>query len=197
MIQYDKINNQILSSSCLTCKDECFQPPNKEVPKVGCCSYSPTFYLLEISNMIHKDETFFLEAILSNPKSQISPFHITVPANIHPSYSKTDSDLDLSPLEEDDLRHSHSICQFFKNNQGCTLHPSFKNSVCRSFVCLSIEDHLNEREKQPLQAFTHYIKKEESNFQRIHEQQLRNLNADLQTSPVAVINYFKSLKKTQ
>ncbi|MCL7747436.1 hypothetical protein [Halalkalibacter alkaliphilus] len=194
MIQFDNINKQILSSACLQCEDEFFQPPSNNIPKVGCCSYSPTFYLLEIAKMINKDEAFFQNCILQHPKAHISPFHITVQAQVHPDYTHIANKESLSKLAADDLRHSYSVCQFFKYEKGCSLDPSFKNSVCRSFICLSIEAHLNKKEKESLQSWTHLIKHEESLFQRTHEESLKKLGVNLQSNPSAVVHYFKTLQ---
>lgn len=126
MIHFDKTNRQILTSACLQCNDDCFQPPSKEVPKVGCCSYSPTFYLLEIKNMVQTNEVFFQEYFLNHPAALIEPYSIKIPAIIHPMYNSRPIQQGLTKLEQDDLRQSYSICQFFKTNHGCTLDPSYK-----------------------------------------------------------------------
>ena len=70
----------------------------------------------------------------------------------------------LTQLEKDDLRHSYSICQFSEENKGCSLDPSFKNSVCRSFICTSIEESLHD-DKQVVQHLIKEIRTEEHDFQ--------------------------------
>ncbi|KHF40445.1 hypothetical protein [Halalkalibacter okhensis] len=144
--------------------------------------------------MINKDEAFFLKHILHHPKALLSPYHITVQAQVHSDYERVFWKESLSKLEADDLRHSYSICQFFKNEKGCSLHPSFKNSVCRSFICLSIEARLNEDERESLHSWTQMIKHEEMLFQRTHEQALMDLGINLLSDPSAVMDYFKTLQ---
>ncbi|MFC0472814.1 hypothetical protein ACFFHM_20585 [Halalkalibacter kiskunsagensis] len=196
MIEFDNTNKQILSQACLTCKDEYFQPPINNMPKVGCCSYSPTFYLYEIAQMCRRDEQFFFQNILAHPTAEISPFSIKIHANTHPAYSQAvaNNKQTLSKIEEDDLRLSYSTCQFFKKEEGCTLHPSFKNSVCRSFICLSIENSLTEKKKQTLLKWTKLIKNEEMTFQRVHEHELKQKDLTLLSNPIEVVHYFQQLQ---
>jgi hypothetical protein len=194
MIKFDNTNKQILSSACLTCEDEFFQPPIHDIPKVGCCSYSPTFYLYEIALMCRKDEQFFLDKILTNPHAEISPFSIKIHANVHPAYAFVSKKQARTKLEEDDIRLSYSICQFFKKEEGCTLHPSYKNSVCRSFICLTIENSLTEHMKHSLQKWTRIIKNEEMTFQREQELELKKRKINLKLNPTEVIHYFQGLE---
>ncbi|GAE36517.1 hypothetical protein [Halalkalibacter akibai] len=190
MIQIDQTKRQILSNSCLFCQDEFFQPPTNSLPKVGCCSYSPTFRLLEIANMALKDPLFLKEDVLSHPKAEVFPFSVKVHANIHSEFHKTNHSK-LTKIEREDLQLSYSVCQYFEI--GCTLDPSFKNNVCRTFICLTIEDSLNEDQKKELQYWTKTFQDEDRTFQLKHEANLKKLGLDLINNPTEVIDYFQSI----
>ncbi len=190
MITIDRSNKQILSSLCFNCQDDAFQPPTRSFPKVGCCSYSPTFYLLEISNMCKKTEAIDVYSILHHPAAQLEEYKVTIKAKVHPSFNQ----LSLGPLtslEKDDLRHSYSICHFFIENKGCSLDPAFKNAVCRSFICTKIEESL-QYDKDAVQQMTNQIRKEEVAFQQHHENILKQKGINLLTSPTEVIQYFET-----
>ncbi|WP_088105313.1 hypothetical protein [Halalkalibacter urbisdiaboli] len=191
MIIFDKTYNQLLTNACLTCQDEHFQPPIPELPVIGCCSYSPVFTLFEIHNMVKINEDFFY-SLYSHQAATIHPFTIFVEAEVHATFHL----LDLSPyskLERDDLKTSYSICQFFKNDQGCSLHPSFKNAVCRSFICTTVEDALSDNQKQQLAEWTNAIQKEVQYFLHVHKHELEKRSINLINEPDEVVAYLKSI----
>lgn len=190
MIFIDQEKKQILSNNCLNCQDPFFQPPNRQFAKVGCCSYSPSFYLLEIAKMCLDNPSFFINSILTHPNAERFAYSIKVHANVHPAYEKT-SRGHLSKLERDDLKLSYSTCQYFHN--GCSLNPSYKNAVCRTFICMSVEDSLDEEQKELLQKWTKTFSKEEMDFQIKHEAELNKRGIDLIEDPVQVIQYFRKL----
>ncbi|WP_227938138.1 hypothetical protein [Alkalihalobacillus deserti] len=190
MIFIDIEKRQILSNSCLNCQDDFFQPPNRQFPKVGCCSYSPTFYLLEIAKMCAEDQSFFIDSVLMHPKAETFPYSIKVHAEVHPAYQQVRK-VNLSKLEEDDLKLSYSTCQFF--NKGCSLDPSFKNVVCRTFICMTIENSLEQEQKDSLQKWTKTFSKEELDFQLKHESELKKRGIDLIKNPQKVVQYFQGL----
>jgi hypothetical protein len=192
MIYIDKEKQQILSNSCLNCQDDSFQRANSSLPVIGCCSYSPTFHLLEIANMSVKDPEFLKEFVLKHAKAEIFPYSVKVHASIHSDYKNVDLKL-LTKLEEEDLRLSYSTCQYF--HQGCTLDSTFKNIVCRTFICLTIEDALNKQEKNELNYWTKTFHKRERDFQKLHEGELKKRGIDLVNNPLEVINYFQALNK--
>ncbi|MBP3952961.1 hypothetical protein [Bacillus suaedae] len=193
MITLDQKNNQILSSLCRNCKDPYFQPPT-HLKKVGCCSYSPTFQLLELSKMCTLDQAQF-NLIYNHPDAIIHPYSITVKAAIDPSHDEVKHSSSLTQLERDDLELSYSVCQFFEDRKGCSLQPSFKNAVCRSFICSTIEDSLPNRDKASVQSWTKNIHTQSKEFQHTHEQALLHLGIDLISSPKKVIHYFQALAK--
>ncbi|TWI59215.1 hypothetical protein [Halalkalibacter nanhaiisediminis] len=191
MITIDQANMQIISTSCLNCQDVYFKPPSGEIPKVGCCSYSPTFYLLQLANMSKKEHSFDIKSILQHQAARVEDYKVTVFAHVHEAYFKVSKKF-LTQMEKDDLRHSYSICQFFKEKKGCILDPSFKNSVCRSFICTNIEESLHY-DQQVVQAFINEIRTEEHGFQKYHEQVLKQKGINLREHSEEVIEYLKTI----
>ncbi|WP_062047097.1 hypothetical protein [Bacillus sp. JCM 19034] len=192
MIQIDQQNNQILSKACLNCQDPHFQPPNPYITKVGCCSYSPTFQLLEISKMCQDDIKQFWE-IYQHPATIIRPYTILLQANIDESFQNISCD-DFTSLEEEDLKINHSICQLFEIGKGCSLQPKFKNAVCRSFICSTIEEQLTEEEQLTMTSAIKAMHHETREFQKQHSHLLKERSIDLLHNPNEVIQYFQSIK---
>lgn len=191
MITIDRANRQITSILCFNCKDECFQPPTENIPKVGCCSYSPTLYLLQIANMCKRSDIIDVHSIIGHPAAVLKKYSVRIQAEVHSSF-KLRSQESLTQLEIDDLRQSYAICQFFKENKGCSLDPSFKNAVCRSFICSSIEES-SHYDKQAVQQMTRQFRMEEYEFQEYHESILEQKGINLRTAPNEVIQYFQTI----
>lgn len=191
MIQIDYNNNQILSKACLNCQDPHFQPPNLSMTKVGCCSYSPSFQLLEISRMCQDHVEQFWE-IYDHEAAIIHPYSILLQAKVDESYSTFSSD-HFTSLEEEDFKTRHSICQLFEKGRGCSLQPKFKNAVCRSFICSTIEEQLTESEQIAMSKTVKAIQQETRDFQKLHSNRLKECSIDLLHTPDEVVSYFQSL----
>ncbi|ARK30736.1 hypothetical protein [Halalkalibacter krulwichiae] len=92
-------------------------------------------------------------------------------------------------MENEDLKLSYSTCQFFYN--GCTLKPSFKSAVCRTFICMTIEESLSETKQDELQYWNRVFQKEEKDFQAFHVKELQKRNINLLDNPHKLIKYFQ------
>ncbi|MFC0560673.1 hypothetical protein ACFFH4_16945 [Halalkalibacter alkalisediminis] len=132
-----------------------------------------------------------MNSILKHPKAETFAYSIKVHANVHPTYQQTSQE-HLSKLEKDDLKLSYSTCQYFDN--GCSLDPSYKNAVCRTFICMTIENSLDEKHKKLLHKWTKTFSKEEMDFQVKHETKLKQRGINLIETPAKVIKYFQELK---
>ncbi|WP_100408133.1 hypothetical protein [Bacillus solitudinis] len=191
MIYFDEKHSQILTNSCMNCQEKHFQPPNEQVPRVGCCSYSPVLGLFEIAKIIKQNESF-LHRLLQTSDVSIHPYHIVVHAKVHSTFAKEDI-ATLSVLEQEDLKTSYSVCQFFEETRGCTLPPSFKNTVCRSFICSTVELSFTPEEHLNFKKWTQNINKEADNFHREHKLNLQKKSIDIKNNTEKVISYFKVL----
>jgi hypothetical protein len=192
VINFDKTNRQLLTSACLSCNEPHFSRPIEELPHVGCCSYSPVFSLFELSKVATEDPSFYFE-LVNQDANTVNDYTIRINAWIHPAYQKNDHSLKRSTIEQEDLKISYSICRFFKENQGCTLKPSFKNAVCRSFICSTVEDRLATDEKSHLLEWVQDIQSEATSFHRKHETILKERRMSLKEHPNQVFSYLKAL----
>lgn len=193
MISFDKDNKQILSNFCLSCIDPYFSTRGSNTEKTGCCSYSPVFTLYEIHQMVKADDTaFFLNDIYHNDTNTVYPYEIKIHANVHPSYF-TLQVANLTKIERDDTKVRHSTCQFFQPNRGCTLKPSYKNSVCRTFICSAIEDKLDTDRKKDLDAWSRTLQMESKYFHEYHKNVLLSKGKDLLANVDEIIDYLKML----
>ncbi|GAE30643.1 hypothetical protein [Halalkalibacter hemicellulosilyticus] len=190
MIEIDNTYDQIVSRACLNCQDPQFQPP-KGIEKVGCCSYSPTFQLLEISRICndHIDQFW---SIYHHPAAVIHPYSIFVKAKVDPSFDQLNTPF-LTQLEKDDQQTSYSICHFFKKGKGCSLHPQFKNAVCRTFICTTIEEQLTTTEQKAMNEMIKRVYQETRKFQTFHSKSLKSQSLNLKNNPEAIVHYFQSI----
>ncbi|WP_209122669.1 hypothetical protein [Alkalihalobacillus sp. BA299] len=196
MIEYDQKNKQILSSACLSCSDPYFQPGHSSLPTVGCCSYSPIISLFEIHRMVKQNDTdFFINNIYNNPNRTVSEYHIIIHAHVHPRFQRQNTD-QLSSIEKADLKLSYSICQFFERKNGCSLLPSYKNATCRSFICSSIEQQLDDHTQKQLLNWTRSIQLETKTFNTYHEKALKSKGLTLKNNVEAVISYLQTVKES-
>ncbi|MCK0471952.1 hypothetical protein [Halalkalibacter sp. APA_J-10(15)] len=191
MLEIDNTYNQLLSRACLNCLDPQFQPPKDTVEKVGCCSYSPTFQLLDIFRMCNDNVDQFW-SIYHHPAAIIHPYSIFVKAEVDSAFDQLNTQ-SLSPLEKDDKRTSYSICQFFRKGKGCSLHPQFKNAVCRTFICTTIEEQLTSSDQKTMKEMIKKVYQETRDFQAIHSKNLKSQFIDLRDNPKAIVHYFQSI----
>ncbi|WCK55495.1 hypothetical protein PP175_05970 [Aneurinibacillus sp. Ricciae_BoGa-3] len=212
VISWDGENKQLLSTVCRRCPEPHFQPRTDELGHIGCCAYEPVFTLYEIYAMIRAgEEKYFLESIYHNPLNTIHPYEIMAGGRVHPSYyGKKDGEA-LSPHEKADaLSHnprtrflavdeklSYTVCQFFIDGKGCGLDPRFKTSICRSFICQSIEDKLSEREREQLDSWRRSIREEAEPFHRYHKKILEREGITLLEDVHAVMDYFRKLLEAE
>lgn len=198
MISWDSLNKQILTTLCRHCPDEYFAPYFPASPHVGCCSYSPTFGLFEIHNMVKAGKRdFFLRKIYENERAEITGEGILVHANVDPYYEELVEHQELSRLEVEDLRLRFSICQFFEQEKGCGLPPAFKNSTCRSFICLAVEERLSDREKQQLTGWAKDILSEVDEFVHRHSNVLKANGWTLQNDIHQILDYLASVHEKE
>lgn len=193
MLTYDTKDKQILTSICRNCPDPYFAPKHPSFPHVGCCSYSPVFTLFEIYKMLKADQKeFFLGHIYTNTSNSIRPYEIVIHANVHSLYDEIDQK-DKSTTEIEDTRIGFSICQFFEEGKGCTLHPPFKTSVCRSFICSTVEERLSAFEKEKLLNEVKSIKSEAEEFKVKHRIGLQKKKWNLQDNLPDLLNYLENV----
>jgi hypothetical protein len=191
MIHYDQINDQILTPLCRQCPEEYFKPLTDQIPHVGCCSYSPVFTLFEVYKIIKEDQIpFFLENIYHNPKATIFPYEIEVHARVHLSFEQYDSS-SFTQIEKEDLRIKFSVCQYFEQGKGCGLPPLFKTSVCRSFICSSVEERLDRDEKRKFTLYVRKIRSEASQFNLLHKKRLVEKGINFVHHLPQVLDYLK------
>lgn len=192
MLTYDNKNKQILTSICRNCPDEYFAPKHPSLPHVGCCSYSPVFTLFEIYKMLKENQKeFFIDQIYHNKSNTIRPYEIVIHANVHSLYDECDIQ-GQSALEIEDTILGYSVCQFFEADKGCSLYPPFKTSVCRSFICSTIEENLSEVKKQELLTWVKGIRSEAEEFNLKHQTILQERKWNLLNNLAQVLNYLEN-----
>lgn len=192
MISFDSTHKQILSPSCVNCRDPYFQPADDTLLKVGCCSYSPVFTLFELNACIaHGEESFFREKIFANKHAMIRDFEVIVYAAVNEAFYKRNLST-FSKIEIDDVRLSYSVCQFFEDGIGCQLPPSFKNATCRSFICMTVEQCLTDIEQKALYQAAKNIQNEVKTFNdcyiKVFQEQRWNFHHHLDE----IIAYFQN-----
>ncbi|QOY35380.1 hypothetical protein AWH56_022250 [Anaerobacillus isosaccharinicus] len=192
MITFDSQYKQVLTSACLKCKDPYFAPAHPVMVHVGCCSYSPVFGLFEIYQMIKAGNSeFFMESIYHHRSATIMQYEIIINAEVSPLFYEQKIN-HLSPIEKDDIRLQYSVCQFFKQQKGCTLPATYKNSTCRSFICLTVEEQLDDQTQAELKKWNTLIKQEVNAFVEQHRLELQRRSLNLQTNVQGVVDYLKS-----
>jgi hypothetical protein len=205
---WDQENRQLLSIQCRQCQDPHFQSISKEFEQVGCCRYEPVFTLFEIWKMLKKDqESFFKKEIYFNPRNRVFAYEIIAGAIIHPLFYERGEDgcipaerynqLMSNPhtkYQGIDLRLKYGICSFFVKGEGCGLEPSFKTSICRMFICDSIEDTLNKKELKKLHDMQRMVREEADCFQRAHVQALKQKGINLIEHLDQVVDYLKGIE---
>lgn len=191
MISFDKTYKQILSTACLNCLDPYFQPANRSLPNVGCCSYSPVFTLFELNAcLMNNDEAFFRERIFANKDASIHDFEVIVHAKVNDAFYTTDV-TSLSKIEIDDVKLGYSVCQFFKKGAGCQLYPSYKNATCRSFICMAIEENLTDIEQKRLSESAKNIQEEVKAFNRCYTKLFQRKGWNFHRYLDEIIAYFQ------
>lgn len=191
MITFDSQSKQVLTSACLKCKDPYFAPARPEMVHVGCCSYSPVFGLFEIYQMIKDGNSEFFMELIYHHSATILPYEIIINAEINPLFYEQKIN-HLSQIEKDDIRLQYSVCQFFEQKKGCTLPPSYKNSTCRSFICLTVEEQLDDQTQIEIKKWTTLIKQEVNAFVEQHRPVLQSHGLNLQTNVQGVVDYLKT-----
>lgn len=190
MISYDRENDQLLTPCCINCPDPYFQTQHHDLFHVGCCSYSPVFTLFEMAKMIRAERVdFFMERIYRNENNRIGPYEIEVHADVHPLFQKHDR-AGLTQVEREDLQQDFSVCQFFVPGKGCGLNPRFKTSVCRAFICTTVEERLAPEDKAMLDERTQAIYREAEAFNQKHETALKNKGWNLIDHLPQVLQYL-------
>ncbi|WP_078553380.1 hypothetical protein [Bacillus alkalicellulosilyticus] len=183
-------NNQILTSHCLNCPDDYFAPAESDVPHVGCCSYSPVFSLFEVYQAVKDNHIdFFINEILQHKSAVINDFEIKVQAMVDSRFSEKNL-TGLSQIEMDDLQLSYSMCQYFKQNMGCSLPLTLKNSTCRSFICSSVENMLPKDQQNNLKTWVNQIKREAATFNKTQQAILQERQLMLMQDFDSIIDYF-------
>ena len=158
---------------------------------VGCCSYSPVFSLFEIYQMMKDgNRDIFMEMFYGQKAATIKPYEITVHAEVHSLFDKQSVD-SLSSIEKEDLRLQYSVCQFFEPQKGCSLPANYKNATCRSFICLTIEDQLDDEAKVQLKEWNTNIHQEVHSFVKEHQRVLEQKGINLQNNVHAVLDYLE------
>jgi hypothetical protein len=208
VISWDVENKQLLSPVCRRCPEPHFQPRTDQQAHIGCCAYEPVFTLYEIYAMVRAgEERFFLENIYKNPVNTIYPYEITAGGRLHPSYYVKKEGQEISPYEKTkdlsqnqrtrflavDEKLAYTVCQFFVDGKGCGLDARFKTSICRSFICQSIEDKLSKRDGEQLDAWRRSIREEAEPFHRHHKKVLQKEGITLLEDVQAVLGYFRKL----
>ncbi len=186
----DQQNNQILSPLCSNCPEPYFKKAHPDLPNAGCCSYSPTFSLFELWKMVQKDERF-VRRLFELPTAEVLETEVKVHAHVHEGYSDRDDLSSLSPIEQSDLIERYSVCVFLRNGKGCMLDASFKNAVCRSFICPSVEATLSNELLHEIQAAIHAIQHEAKQFHTTCKQVLQELGLSLKKDHDEVIRFLK------
>lgn len=195
MITFDKKDNQILTTACINCKDPYFAPAKATMIHAGCCSYSPVFSLHEINEILKNNgRDDFFRFIYTNAKATIMPYEVIVHAHVDPLFHKQKLD-HLSTIDQDDIRLQYSVCQFFEPQKGCRLPPPYKNATCRSFICLTVEEQLDEAMKLKLKEWNTSIQKEVHAFNEKHRKTLQLKGFDLQNNVQEVVDYLQSEEK--
>lgn len=198
MITWDSSNKQILTSLCRSCPDVYFAPYHPALPHVGCCSYSPTFGLFEIYNMVKAGQRdFFLSKVYENKRAEFAEEGIRVLADVDAMYPELVLNQKLSPQESEDLRLRFSVCQFFVQGKGCGLPVSFKNSTCRSFICLAVEERLSDHEKQQLTEWAKAIRAEVDEFVHRHNAVLKAKGWTFQNDIHEILDYLESIHEKE
>ncbi|RXI97895.1 hypothetical protein DS745_16195 [Anaerobacillus alkaliphilus] len=191
MITFDTNYKQILTNACLHCRDPYFLPANPTFIHAGCCSYSPVLGLFEIYQMIKDgNREYFINTIYNHKAATIKPYEIIIHANVHPQFDQLSLN-HLSHIEKADIRLQYSVCQFFEPQKGCGLPGNYKNTTCRSFICLSVEDQLDEQRKSQLKKWNTLIYQEVKTFVKQHRKALQSFGMNLQTDVQSVLNYLE------
>lgn len=194
MITWDSMNRQILTPICRHCPEEYFAPYLSDSPHVGCCSYSPTFGLFELYKMVKAGQRdYFLGTIFENKNAAIMDDGVLVHADIHPQYPNIIQSQRLSPQEAEDLRLRFSVCPFFVQGKGCGLPSSFKNSTCRSFICMAVEESLSNREKQRLSEWAKEIRAEADGFVNRHKSFIKAKGWTFRKDIHHILDYLASI----
>lgn len=205
---WDQHNKQLLSPQCCQCKDPHFQSISEEFEPAGCCRYEPVFTLFEIWKMIRNgEESFFKKEIYFNRQNSINEYEIMAGAHIHSSFYKEKGDGSNPSLlfyqlmskkhtkyQAIDLRLKYGICSFFIEGKGCGLKPSFKTSICRMFICDSIEGTLNKKELEKLHKIQKEVREEADTFHRLHAGILQNKGLNLMHHLDQVLLYLRQVE---
>ncbi|MED0678178.1 hypothetical protein P4S83_07400 [Aneurinibacillus thermoaerophilus] len=210
VLWWEEENRQLLSAVCRNCPEPHFQRRSGDLPHIGCCAYEPVFTLFEIYKMIAAGKTeFFLKEIYANPQNEIYDYEIVAGASIQPLFYERSSEEDESPAERYerlkrspntaylavDERLAYAVCQFFIDGKGCGLDPRFKTSICRSFICSSIEEQLTEEERKHLSAWQRAIRDEAEPFHRRHKAILEEKGWTLRNHVHGIVEYFRQVSK--
>ncbi|WEG15433.1 hypothetical protein PQ478_12895 [Alkalihalophilus pseudofirmus] len=192
MINFDKKNRQLLTDACFSCSDPHFRRPIADLPQVGCCSYSPVFTLFELAKMAQSNPAFYFN-LLKDEHAMIFDYTICVHAFVHPVFFEVSKHTSLSSLEFDDLKTSYSVCRYFEDGKGCTLPPSFKNAVCRSFICTTVEESLTTSAQEELASHVKDIHVESWLFNKKHQAVLTAEGYTLKDHSQEIFTYLKSI----
>lgn len=199
---WDADNKQILSALCMHCKDPDFTPIFEDMENVGCCRYEPVFTLFEIYKMASEGESdFFLQQIYHHPNRRVYPYEIVIGARIDQRFNRPEEQENYkrwlnnpsTRYRAEDLRLKYATCSFFLSGQGCRLPPHYKTSICRSFVCHTIEDQVSEETRQHLQTWQRNIIDEAEKFNRYHRERLQKKGLNLVDHVSEILQYFTQM----
>ncbi len=196
---WDADNNQILSALCMHCKDPDFTPIFEDMENVGCCRYEPVFTLFEINKMVLDGEVdFFIQQIYHHPNRRVYPFEIVIGAQVDQRFNRAAEQEKYKKWLNNpstryravDFKLKYAICSFFILGKWCGLPPHFKTSICRSFVCLTIEDTASEKTRQQMQTWQRNIVDEAEKFNRFHRERLQKKGLNLIDHMDDILQYF-------
>ncbi|RKD23759.1 hypothetical protein BEP19_04840 [Ammoniphilus oxalaticus] len=140
------------------------------------------------------DRAFFYEQIYRHEQSVVDDYTITVHAYVHPLYMEALQEKELSNLEQADLKLSFSVCRFFVEGKGCSLHPAYKTSTCRSFICSTIEEQLTDQQCSELSHRVRQIREEVRAFEVVHQAKLKQKNWTLSSQLEPILDYLEAVK---
>ncbi|HBI03374.1 MAG TPA: hypothetical protein DDY49_05005 [Paenibacillaceae bacterium] len=205
---WDQHNKQLLSPHCRQCRDPHFQRISEDFEPAGCCRYEPVFTLFELWKMVRSgEESFLKKEIWNHPQNHIYEYEIIAGAHMHSSFYEKREDGSIpshvfeqlmgsqhTKYQAVDLRLKYGICPFFIKGEGCGLKPSFKTSICRMFICDSIEEALNKKELEKLHGIQRKVQEEANTFNSFHAGILREKGLDLIRHLDEVIDYLRQVE---
>ena len=136
-------------SLCTTC-------PRNRIQ--GCCTISPVFLLTDIGYFLNNGGKEFVNDILDSPYVDVSADQLMVNA--------IDSGSEASPGASRSQTPHRKTCRFHHPEIGCRIPMSFRNMVCRQFLCPSVKLWQDTRARRWVD-FWLYLQEEEIGCQQL------------------------------